>query len=100
MTRTQIEQGFAAIERAALNGERCPTNHKGTENPNGTLPSGITTALLKEGKIRIEVYPHNYRVIEILVGSNAGKRTKGPPNKKWRPYLVLPRSTAVPALAR
>ena len=93
VTRADIQEGFAAIERAALKDERCPTNIS-MENPAGTLRSGITTALVKEGKIRIEVYAQNYRVIEILTGPNAGKRTKAPPNKAWKPYRVLPGTEA------
>ena len=46
--------------------------------------------LLKEGRIRIEIYGRNWRVAEILKGPNAGKRTKGPPNSRAWPYRTLP----------
>ena len=89
-SRAAIEEGFAQIERAALAGERCPSTH-GTYNSSGTLSSGITTMLLREGRIKIEIYGRNWRVIEILKGPNAGKRTKEAPGypKVW-PYRTLP----------
>jgi hypothetical protein len=89
LTRRALDTAFAQIERAAIAGARCPTNHS-KENPAGTLLGGATAALLKEGKIRVEVYAHNWRVIEILDGPNAGKRTQPPPYKyATKPYLVL-----------
>jgi len=89
LTQQTIEQGFRLIEAAALAGERCPTNISG-DNPTGTLRAGITAALVKAGRIRIEVYPHNWRVIEIVTGPNAGKRTAPPHNRNWKPYRILP----------
>lgn len=90
ITRRELDKGFAEIERAAIIGARCPTNVS-QENPTGTLRNGLTTALVKEGKIKIEVYAHNWRVVEILTGPNAGKRTLAPPYKyATKPYLVLP----------
>lgn len=89
-----IEKGFNLIERAAIKGERAPTNVS-MDNPNGQLHSGVTSQLLKQGKIRVEVYAHNWRVIEILTGPNAGKRTAMPPYKyATKPYLTLPRVNA------
>lgn len=77
------DDAFAMLERAAIAGERCPIT--GT----GGLTSGLTTVLASEGKIRIEIYPHNFRRVTILVGPNAGKTTADPPNKNWRPYKVI-----------
>lgn len=91
VSRADINEGFALIERAAIKGDRCPTNIS-MDNPDGTLRSGITSALLKEGRIKIEVYAHNWRVVEISIGPNAGKRTKAPPNEKLKPYLTLPKA--------
>lgn len=96
LTPQAIEQGFRLIEAAALAGERCPTNAT-MDNPAGTLPAGVSAALLKAGRIRIEVYPHNWRVIELVGGPNAGKRTASPPNKNWKPYRVLsPKHSPLP----
>lgn len=89
LSRREIDMGFVAVERCAIDGTRCPTNIS-MENPNGTLRSGITSALVKEGKIKVEVYAHNWRVVEILIGPNVGKRTQAPPYKyATQPYLVL-----------
>jgi len=86
LPRAVLNQALAAIEAAAVAGERCPVTAR--EGVDG-LPAGATTVLAREGRIRIEVYPHNWRVIEILKGPNAGKRTKGPPKPEWRPYLTV-----------
>ena len=89
-SRAAIEEGFAQIERAALAGERCPTTCT-VDNPTGTMRPGVAPILLKEGRIKVEIYGRNWRVIEILKGPNAGKRTKEAPGypKTW-PYRVLP----------
>jgi hypothetical protein len=80
--RTALDE----IVNAALMGERCPIN---AAESAGGLPRGATTELARAGLIRVEVYPHNWRVIEILQGPHAGKRTAPPPNRKWRPYLIV-----------
>lgn len=76
-----LAEAFSMIEQAAAARQRCPTND--------ALPQGATTMLARQGKIRIEVYPHNWRVVEILAGPQAGKRTAGPPEKSWQPYLIV-----------
>lgn len=81
-----VECGFAAILKAALAEQRCPTNNE--------LKSGVTGRLAAEGRILVEVYPHNYRVIEIVCGPHAGARTRAPDNKRWRPYKVIQRKKA------
>jgi hypothetical protein len=43
----------------------------------------------RSGKIRIDVYPHNWRVVTIMTGPQAGKSTAPAPNKNWRPYLTI-----------
>jgi len=86
LSRAILNQGLAEIEAAAVAGERCPVTRR--EGVKG-LSDGVTTALAREGRIRIEVYAKNWRVAEILKGPNAGKRTKAPPNPEWRPYLTI-----------
>lgn len=88
-TPRQNEEGFALIERAAVLGARAPTNWS-MDNPTGVLPSGVTSALVKEGRVRIEVYAKNWRVIEILKGPNAGKRTMECPYNGAKPYKIVP----------
>lgn len=81
-----LDRAFATIERAAVAGERCPvTAREGTAG----LPPGATTALAKASRIRVEVYAKNYRVVQILTGQHAGKRTMEPPSPGWQPYRIV-----------
>ncbi len=82
-----VAEAFAQLEQAAIADIRCPI--AGT---NG-LTSGLTSKLTRSGHIRIDVYPHNWRVVTILVGPHAGKSTAGPPNKNWRPYRTIEKGT-------
>jgi hypothetical protein len=82
-------EAFAMLERAAVNGCRCPVSR--TDG----LTSQLTSDLARAGKIRIDVYPHNYRVVTIMTGPHAGKATAPPPNKKWRPYLTIQKESPV-----
>ena len=86
MTHPLTETTFAAIVKAALAGNRCPMN--GREGFPG-LEVNAVRALAHAGRIRIEVYPHNWRVVEILDGPHTGKRTAPPPDPMWRPYLII-----------
>ena len=81
-----LSKAFAQIEAAAVAGARCPVTAR--EGIPG-LPPGVTTALARAGRVRFEVYAHNWRVAEILAGPHAGKRTQGPPQAGWKPYLVI-----------
>jgi hypothetical protein len=76
-------EAFAMLERAAVNGCRCPVSR--TDG----LTSQLTGNLARAGQIRIDVYPHNWRVVTILTGPNAGRATAPPPNKNWRPCLTI-----------
>jgi hypothetical protein len=78
-----ISEAFAMLERAAVNGFRCPVSR--TDG----LTSQLTSELARSGQIRIDVYPHNYRVVTIMTGPNAGKSTAPPPKKDWKPYLTI-----------
>ena len=78
-----LSEAFAMLERAAVSGARCP------ESRTDGLTSQLTSALARSGQIRIDVYPHNFRVVTIMTGPQAGKSTAPPPNKKWRPYLTI-----------
>lgn len=82
-----LAEAFAMLERAAIAGARCPVSRS-----NG-LTSQLTSDLARSGQIRIDVYPHNFRVVTIMTGPNTGKSTAPPPNKKWRPYLTIERDS-------
>jgi hypothetical protein len=85
MARPKISEAeaFATLEGAAASGARCPIT--GT----GGLTSQLTGNLARAGKIRIDVYPHNWRVVTIMTGPHAGKSTAPAPNKHWKPYLTI-----------
>lgn len=85
MARPKISEAeaLAMLEGAAASGARCPIT--GT----GGLTSQLTGNLARSGKIRIDVYPHNWRVVTIMTGPHAGKTTAPAPNKNWRPYLTI-----------
>lgn len=76
-----IEGTFAAIVAAAIAGDRCPSNR-----PIGPLDDAAFRKLVLDGKIRSEVYRHNYRVATILVGEHAGESTApaAPGSKAYR----------------
>jgi hypothetical protein len=57
------------------------------------LETTLTSELARSGKIRVHVYPQNYRVVEIADGPHAGKATAPPPNPKWKPYLTIEKDT-------
>lgn len=77
------DEAFALCEAAAVAGVRAPQGRG--DSPIG-LRSADTTALALAGRIRVEIYAWNWRVIEILVGPNAGKRTLAAPHgqKPWK----------------
>lgn len=88
LPRISSDEAFAMLEQAAMAGERCP------KAKTAGLTSILTSALARAGKIQIDVYPHNWRVVTILVGPNAGKATMGAPNPHWRPYLTIAKEPA------
>lgn len=79
------EEAFKLLEDAAVKGERCPQTR-----PHGPLPQKWIGILARAGRIRSEVFQHNYRVVTILEGPNAGKSTK-PSGSSKRPYMVTTR---------
>ena len=81
---------FERIEEIAVKGERCPFNE--------ALPAGGLGALARAGKIRVEVFRHNWRVVTILVGPHAGAKTQMDPYIKTgsKPYVVIDGSTPTP----
>jgi hypothetical protein len=80
---TLDEDQFKLIERAAVTGARCPMSH-----PFGPLKGGPVQRLLIDGRIRIEIFAGNWRVVTILQGPNAGATTRRSP-KGGQPYRTL-----------
>lgn len=76
------EAAFAELEQAAVAGARCPVN--GT----GYINSLRLRVLADAGRITIQVFPRNWRVVTILTGPNARKKTAKPP-RKGRAYVTI-----------
>lgn len=83
---------FVLLQQLARDGKRCPPN------TDTRLGSEVMRELVRAGKIRICIYPRNWRAVEILIGPDAGKRTQGPPDPKAKPYKVMDASTLAPAV--
>ena len=86
ISQVTIENTFKRLEAAAAAGERCPQSP-----PMGTLSSAAAGQLARAGKIRIEIFMHNWRVVTIMEGPHAGKQTQPPPAGKGggKPYKII-----------
>lgn len=69
------DEAFALIEATAIAGARCPMNRAN----GGTLDPHAVTALVRTGRIRIEISGHNWRCVIILTGPHAGAKTAADP---------------------
>lgn len=78
----RFEKDFQLLIEAAIKGVRCPQTQ-----PHGPLANGAMTELIRAGKIKSEVYRHNFRVVTILAGEHRGKST-APAEKGLKPYRV------------
>lgn len=85
-TPENLERVFAMIEGAAIETVRCPK-----KDELGSHAGVATKELTLRGRIRIEIFNLNWRVAEILVGPNKGKRTEPPPppHTHSKPWKVL-----------
>lgn len=85
LPQTTLERNFALIEAAAVKGERCPQT-----KPFGPLDSAAPAALARAGRIRIEIFMHNFRVATIMEGAHKGKQTLPPPKQgTGKPYKII-----------
>lgn len=79
----RIEKCFEAIVHAVISGQRCPENdtlHVNTER---------CRHLALAGRIKVEVFARNYRVVTILDGPHAGKKTAPAPYNVQKPKFVI-----------
>jgi hypothetical protein len=72
-----LNDAFGLLERAAVNGERCPLSHGPHASP---LKSKHVSALARAGKIFVEISGRNFRRVTILVGPHAGAKTAADPD--------------------
>lgn len=83
LDQARLDAAFRTLETFASAGMRCPEN--GTHG----IESPLTTALARAGRIRILIYAHNWRVVEIVTGPHAGAKTELPPNRELKPWRVI-----------
>lgn len=78
---------FRLFEFYASTGERCPTMPQLMKLGIPRVPT--PSVLARMGHIMIEVYPHNWRVVTIMIGPHKGEHTQLPADKNWRPYKTI-----------
>lgn len=83
ISQAQQDRTFELLQAAALRGERCPQSY-----PFGPLRSNITSALAKAGRIRIEIFKYNWRVVTLMEGPHKGKQT-APSPEGGQPYRTI-----------
>lgn len=84
--KAQTSRALGILEAAAEAGERCPTRFD-LEDAGISQPGKHLDDLILDGLIRVEVYGHNFRVVEIMEGKAKGKRTMEAP-KGYKPHLI------------
>lgn len=88
---------FAIVERAAIAGERCPTNEALCDalRLQGFVFAGgnvLLSDLAREGHLEIRVCAHNWRIVQLLTGEHAGTSTAPAPGRPYPPgraYIVI-----------
>jgi len=96
LTAERLERDFALLEAAAASGARCPQNV-----PFGPLAAGASTQLARAGRIKVELYVHNWRVVTILDGPHKGRSTQPCPyGGSEKPYKVIEKDSAPPISQR
>ena len=91
-----LRRVFALVEASAVNNERCPQLQ-----PHGVLSFAENIAILalaRAGRLRIEIFAHNWRVVTICEGPHRGKHTMRSPYKGGgQPYKVIQKGDALPS---
>lgn len=83
VTAEALNETFALLEEVARKGERCPAG-----KPYGPLNPNVMSALAHAGRIRIEIFTRNWRVVTIMEGPNKGAQTM-PPWRGGKPYRTV-----------
>lgn len=93
-----LDAVFALLVECAVAKKRCPQNTTIADHVAGRglhRGNGVSiTILADQGRICVEVYTHNWRVVEIRQGPHTGARTEECPHKNNGPYIVFPSSKA------
>jgi hypothetical protein len=87
-----LDRVFTLLVGAACRGERCP----GREpfGPLKNIEANAVVELARTGRIRVELYALNWRVVVICEGEHAGKHTAlsphaGPKGARPKPYRTI-----------
>ena len=82
------ERAYTMIEQAAIHGDRCPFNDNMDATGRCFVPE-----LARTGRIRVEVYARNWRVVTLLTGEHKGKHTALPSFATvGGPYVTIDRN--------
>lgn len=96
ISQARLDKVFSRMEAAAVASERAPQMQ-----PHGPLSPEDNRAVLAlarvHGRLRIEIFAFNWRVITICDGAHAGKHTLLSPHKgNKRPYLTIQKGDLPP----
>lgn len=83
----KTEEVWADLQHRAAVGDRAPLTALRENREDHRLKSAITD-LIKSGRIIIEVFGRSWRVITILQGPHAGKKTAPPPDPRWQRHTT------------
>lgn len=83
ITAEALNETFAFLVHVACRGERCPAG-----KPYGPLVPAVMSALAHAGRIRIEIFAHNWRVVTIMEGPLMGRSTMASP-RGGLPYRTV-----------
>lgn len=85
LKRQSEDEVFALLVAAAIAGERCPQTQ-----PHGPVENRqAVSTLAYAGKIKVDIYFHNWRVVTILEGEHRGKSTAACPKADAKPYRTI-----------
>lgn len=83
VTPEALNETFALLEAVARNSWRCPHS-----KPFGPLVPAVMSALAHAGRIKIEIFTRNWRVVTIMQGPHKGASTMRSPNE-GQPYRTV-----------
>lgn len=89
LSESGLSKLFKQLENCVALGARCPQ----------TLPFGPLTRaankgvieLARRGRIKLDIYAHNWRVVTMCEGRHFGKSTEMPPYQHGAPYKTIQR---------
>jgi hypothetical protein len=89
LSETGLSRLFKHLEICAATGARCPQSL-----PHGPLTKSQNQGigvLARRGRIKVDIYAHNWRVVTMCDGPHFGKSTAMPPYSCGGPYKTIQR---------